>query len=339
MYGERDEPYAVISRLGQRLEATLDPDAVLPTVVETVRHALRLPYAAVALKRAEGYIVAAASGEPASEQLRLPLVYQNDIVGQLMLSPRAPGEKFAPSDRRLLDDLARQAGVAAHAVQLTSDLQRSRERLVTAREEERRRLRRDLHDGLGSRLAALNLQAGALRGLIRRDPDAADEAVAELRDEIRTSIADIRRLVYGLRPPALDELGLVAAIRQRAAVCALGESSGESNDLQVEVHAPERLPALPAAVEAAAYRIVEEALTNVVCHARAATCVVRLSIEERALSLEIADDGVGLRPIHAAGVGLLSMRERAAELGGTCVVESTPGRGTRVLARLPLAGH
>ena len=223
-------------------------------------------------------------------------------------------------------------------MQLTSDLQRSRERLVTAREEERRRLRRDLHDGLGSRLAALNLQAGALRGLIRRDPDAADEAVTELRDEIRASITDIRRLVYGLRPPALDELGLVAAIRQRAAVCALGESSGQSNDLHVEVHAPEHLPALPAAVEAAAYRIVEEALTNVVRHSRARTCVVRLTIEQRALITEIADDGVGMRPDNAAGVGLLSMRERAAELGGTCVVECTPGGGTRMLARLPLAG-
>ncbi len=207
---------------------------------------------------------------------------------------------------------------------------------MTAREEERRRLRRDLHDGLGSRLAALNLQAGALRGLIRRDPDAADEAVVELRDEVRASIADIRRLVYGLRPPALDELGLVAAIRQRAAAHAVVDSTGESNNLRVEVDAPERLPALPAAVEAAAYRIVEEALTNVVRHAQAGSCVVRLALEEGALCVEVTDDGVGLPAGRAAGVGLLSMRERAAELGGECVVETAQKGGTRVQARLPL---
>ncbi len=338
MYGERDEPYRVLSRLGERLETALTPGQVLPTIVDSVRDALRLPYAAVALQHPEGLVVAAAAGEPAADQLRLPLVYQHEIVGQLILSPRAPGEQFGPADRRLLDDLARQAGIAAHAVRLTADLQRSRERLVTAREEERRRLRRDLHDGLGSRLAALNLQVGALRGLIRRDPDAADEAAVELRGEIRASIADIRRLVYELRPPALDELGLVAAIRQRAAQCALAESTEENRNLRVEVDAPEPLPTLPAAVEVAAYRIVEEALTNVVRHASARICVVRLGMEEGALILEIADDGVGLPAERTAGMGLVSMRERAAELGGACTIESITTGGTRVVARLPLSG-
>ncbi|MDQ5852742.1 MAG: sensor histidine kinase, partial [Chloroflexota bacterium] len=200
-----------------------------------------------------------------------------------------------------------------------------------------RRLRRDLHDGLGSRLAGLNLQAGALRALIRRDAAAADEAVVELRAEIRAAIADIRRLVYGLRPPALDELGLVAAIRQRAARCALEESTEETRTLRVDVQAPERLPPLPAAVEVAAYRIAEEALTNVLRHARASTCEVRLAIEQGALCLEIVDDGVGLLVERPAGVGLLSMRERAAELGGACTVEPIPTGGTRLLARLPLS--
>jgi signal transduction histidine kinase len=338
MYGERDEPYRVLSRLGERLETVLTPEQVLPTIVDSVRDALRLPYAAVALQYPEGLVVAAATGEPAADQLRLPLVYQHEIVGQLILSPRAPGEQFGPADRRLLDDLARQAGIAAHAVRLTADLQRSRERLVTAREEERRRLRRDLHDGLGSRLAALNLQVGALQGLIRRDPNAADEAAVELRGEIRGSIADIRRLVYELRPPALDELGLVAAIRQRAAQCALAESTEENRNLRVEVDAPDPLPPLSAAVEVAAYRIVEEALTNVVRHSSARICVVRLGMEEGALILEIADDGVGFPAERKAGMGLVSMRERAAELGGACTIESITTGGTRVVARLPLSG-
>src|SRR5205823_13363374 len=129
-------------------ENNLAPDAVLPTVVETVKEALKLPSAAVTLKRtnADGFTTAAESGEPTAAPLVLPLVYQGETVGQLMLAPRAPGEPFSPADRRLLDDLAHQAGVAVHAVRLTNDLQRSREQIITAREEERRRLRRDLHD-------------------------------------------------------------------------------------------------------------------------------------------------------------------------------------------------
>ncbi|MDP9380295.1 MAG: GAF domain-containing sensor histidine kinase [Chloroflexota bacterium] len=336
MYGERDEPYRVLSRLGQRLEAALVPDVVLPTVVETVREALKLPYTAISLGRGEHSRVVAMVGTAVGEPLRLPLLYHGEQVGELLLGRRIGESTFSPADRRLLADLARQAGVAAHAVQLTSDLQRSRERLVTAREEERRRLRRDLHDGLESRLAALNLQVGALRGLIRQDPDAAEETVAELRGEVRAAIADIRRLVYELRPPALDELGLVAAIRQRASQFYMSEATEQHSVLQVTVDAPEQFTRLPAAVEVAAYRIAEEALTNVARHARARSCTVRLTIAEGELRLEITDDGVGLPANRRAGVGLLSMRERAEELGGSCDIEMMREGGTRVLARLPV---
>jgi signal transduction histidine kinase len=331
MYGERDDPYAVLSRLGQRLEATLAPDAVLPTIVETIREALKLPYAAIALTENGGAPgIAASAGKPADKLISLALTYQSEPVGELLLGPRAPGESFSPADRSLLEGLARQAGIAAYAVRLTTDLQRSRERLVTAREEERRRLRRDLHDGLGAQLAGLNVQAGALRRLIPRDPATADELVVELRDELRAAIADIRRLVYDLRPPALDDLGLLAALHQLA-----GRYGSEGGQPRVLVEAPENIPYLPAAVEVAVYRVAQEALTNVVRHARAKTCVVRLAIDED-VSLEIVDDGVGIPAERRAGVGLYSMYERAAELGGSCVVESAPEGGTRVLVRLPL---
>jgi len=159
---------------------------------------------------------AASYGSPTDEPEVLPLVYQREEIGRLVLSPRARGERFSDADRSLLEDLARQAEVAVHAVRLTNDLQRSRERLVATREEERRRLRRDLHDGLGAQLAGLNVQTGTLRRLIPSDPGAADELVMELREELRGAIADIRRLVYDLRPPALDDLGLVEAMRQLA---------------------------------------------------------------------------------------------------------------------------
>ncbi len=184
MYGERDEPYTVLSRLGQRLEATLAADMVLPAVVETVREALKLPYAAITLnhvhRRSNGEddTIVTASGTPVAQPLIWPLVYQHELVGQLLLAPRAAGEEFSAADRRLLDDLARQAGIAVHAVRLTRDLQQSRERLVTAREEERRRLRRDLHDGLGPTLASLTMKLEVAQALVADDLRAGVAAVS-----------------------------------------------------------------------------------------------------------------------------------------------------------------
>jgi signal transduction histidine kinase len=346
LYGERDEPYKVISRLGQRLEATLAPEAVLPTIVETVTGALKLPYAAISLKQDEEDVIAASSGRASDELTRLPLVYQGEHMGDLLLAPRARGETFSSADRVLLADLAHQAGIAVHAVRLTTDLQRltkelqrSRTQIVTAREEERRRLRRDLHDGLGSVLASLNWRAGALRLLLSRDPAAADALVVEQQTTIQAAIGDIRHLVYDLRPPALDELGLLGAIRERATKQSSPAERDNALGLRVEVVAPDHLPALPAAVEVAAYRIVQEALTNVVRHARAHRCCICLFCEDDLLQVEVSDDGVGLPESHVAGVGLLSMRERAAELGGTCEIAPMPESGTCVRACLPILKH
>jgi signal transduction histidine kinase len=337
MYGERDEPYAVLSRLGQRLESTLAPDAVLPTVVRTVAEALHLPYAAVELERDGAFEIAATSGNPVGDPVRLPLVYGGETIGRLVLETRAGDESFSPSDRRLLDDLVHQISVAAHAVRITgeavrlsADLQRSRERLVKTREEERRRLSRDLHDGLGPTLGSLPMKLDVAGDLLERNPTAARELLHGLKRQAQSAVADIRRLVYELRPPALDELGLVGAIRETAAQYA-------QNGLRVSVSAKEELSSLPAAVEVAAYRIVQEALTNVAHHAAARECSVTLKLDEEAgtLDLEIQDDGRGLSHGRGQGVGLYSMRERAEELGGSCIVESPPGAGARVRATLP----
>lgn len=328
MYGEREDPYHVLARLSQRLEAALAPDDVFPTVVQTLREALKLPYAAIEL-RAERQSEVVAAGMPVPRPLHLPLVYHGEPVGELILGPRAGEECFVPADRRLLEDLARQIGVAVHAVRLTADLRRSRERLVAAREEERRRLRRDLHDGLGPALAGLTLKIETARNrLVHLDP-AADGLFADLVSRTQDAVADIRRLVYALRPPALDELGLAGALGEVAA-------QYQSGELRMSVEAPCPLPALPAAVEVAAYRIGQEALANVVRHAAAHTCVLRLDMDRTALCLEIVDDGRGFPAELRAGVGLASMRERAAELGGSCAIESVSSGGTRVRARLPL---
>ena len=264
------------------------------------------------------------------------------------MAPRVPGEAFTSADRRLLEDLARQAGAAVQAVRLTADLQRSRERLVAAREEERRRMRRNLHDGLGPTLAGLTFGLDAARSLLVREPENAEALLGELRNQTQGAVSEIRRLVYDLRPPALDDLGLVAAIREQAARHGhlLGNDSsdeargvGREDGLTFSVEAPEHLPPLPAAVEVACYRIAQEALTNVARHAQARACRVRLSIDGGGdtLELEVADDGVGVAEGRRAGVGLSSMRERAAELGGTYVVTpASSSGGTRVLAWLPL---
>lgn len=201
----------------------------------------------------------------------------------------------------MLDDLARQAGIAAHAVLLTTELQRARERLVAAREEECRRLRRDLHDGLGPQLSSQALTIDAVRALMRRDPDSAEALLLDMKQQARGAVADIRRLVYALRLPALDDLGLVGALRETAA------QHGQ-NGLDVSVDASE-LPPLPAAVEVAVYRIAQEAMTNVVRHAAARECSVSLALDKPldagVLCLEVRDDGRGL-PDPQAGVPSLA---------------------------------
>ncbi len=342
LYGLRDEPYVVLAGLGQRLKTTLDPDAVLSTIVATVREALKLSYAAIEVKEETTFVLAASSGTPPiKEALRLPLVYQSKQVGTLIIAPRGWDDALTPADLRLLDDLTQQIGNAVHTVRLTADLQaltgdlkRSREHLVTAREEERRRLRRDLHDGLGPMLSAIMLNVGLVRTIYHRDPETTDTLLNQLEEEIEQVIGDIRRVVYNLRPPALDELGLVGAIREY--VAQLGnEEQAPNTSLKLTVEAPEVLPHLPAAVEVAAYRIVQEAVTNVIRHAHAHSCCVCFQVQD-SLKIEVSDDGKGIEEADRSGIGLTSMRERAEELGGTFTINKASPYGTQITACLPL---
>ena len=320
LYGERDDPYRVLSRLGRRLDESIEPDAVLPMIVRTVADALKLHDVTIAV----GNVVSAVGDVP-RDPLRLPLTHRGEAVGELIVGLR-PGERsFSDAESVLLEDLARQAGTAAHAVRLTTELRRSREEIVLAREEERRRLRRDLHDGLGPSLASVTLMADAARNVLPSDPARADALLAELKAEARSATSEVRRVVYELRPAALDELGLVGALREQAAQYAHAGTS-------VTVEAQE-LGELPAAVEVAAYRIASEGMTNAMRHAGASRCTVALR-RSRELEVVIADDGHGLRSSRP-GVGMASMRQRAEELGGSCVVSSDAG-GTTVRAKLPL---
>jgi two-component system, NarL family, sensor kinase len=342
-YGDRDQPFDVLARLGRRLENTLTPQEMLPTLVETVAETLRLPYVAIVVEgrrtKDEGRGTkeeVVAYGKPVETATPFPLTYQGQPIGELRVGLRADDEPFTPAELRLLHNIARQAGTAVYAVQLTEQLRRSRQRLVTAREEERRRLRRDLHDGLGPTLAAHLLKIGSARELLTHDPQTTARLLTQLEDGLEGTLEEIRRLVYDLRPPVLDQLGLVGAVQACAAEYERPSANGEKG-LAVTVTAPDSLPPLPAAVEVAAYRIAQEALHNVFRHAEASRCAVTLRPQNDALWLEVQDNGRGLPPNGRSGVGLQSMKERAAELNGRCVVESLPTGGTRVTAELPLA--
>jgi two-component system, NarL family, sensor kinase len=213
--------------------------------------------------------------------------------------------------------------------QANTELQSSREGLVSAREEERRRLRRDLHDGVGPQLAALMLELETASDLVSDNPEAS-ALMAKLSKRAREIVSDVRHSVHALRPPALDELGLVEALRE-------GAIQYGTAGLRVSVENPEELSHLPAAVEVACYRIVQEALANVVRHARASHCSIRIRLDEETcdLSVEVEDDGRGIRAEDRAGVGMSSMRERTEELGGRCTVRPLAGGGTLVRAVLP----
>jgi signal transduction histidine kinase len=261
-------------------------------------------------------------GDPAA--LRAPMVHRGEHVGQLAIDV-PPGREFSPADLELVQDLARYAAILVRAERLNDDLRESRSRIVAGREEERRRLRREMHDGLGPSLAAIVLKLNASQS--RTDAVERNALLAETRDEVKDAIAEVRRLVDDLRPPAIDEVGLLAAIRLRAASL--------SGEVAFEVTGPDRLPPLPAAVEVAAFRIASEAMTNVVRHAAATRCRVGVAVDG-SFELTVADNGQGADRATTAGVGWASMRERAAELGGSCTIASRPDGGLVVRAVLPL---
>jgi two-component system, NarL family, sensor kinase len=325
LYGERHDPVRAMARLGERLRDAPGGE-VLAGVLQTVCETLRLPSATLHVDN----LAVAAYGRPGAASESIPLEHEGHQVGALLVSPRTGEQTLGPADRRVLEVLAAPVAVALHAVLLSQELQRSRERLVAAREEERRRLRRDLHDGLGPTLTAVTLKADAARSVLATAPDRTDALLAEVRGDANQAIGDLRRIIYDLRPAPLDELGLLGALGEQV------DRFGRQG-LSVTLQAPPTLPALPAAVEVAAYRIVTEALTNIARHAHASRATVTVSVDD-GFCLDVQDDGSartanghGWRP----GIGLQSMAERVAEVGGTLQVGPTP-TGGRVQASLPL---
>jgi signal transduction histidine kinase len=319
VYGLRSDPRTAIRLMGDRTDAA-DPDGIIAAVTDAVAVALKVDRVWVELP-----------GPGSDEALRTPMMHRGEQVGHLAVEV-PPGRDFAEADRQLLADLARYAAILVRSEQLNDELRDSRSRIITGREEERRRLRRDLHDGVGPSLAAIVLKLNAAQS--RTDPGQRDALLGETRDEVKETITEVRRLVDDLRPPAIDEVGLLDAIRQRA--------DALSGGVTFEVTGPDGLAGpgaqLPAAVEVAAFRIASEAMTNVVRHSGATRCLVRVELNG-AFQLTVADNGRGTDRTTSRGVGWTSMRERAAELGGSCTITSQLSGGLIVRAVLPLASR
>jgi signal transduction histidine kinase len=296
-------------------------------VARTVREGIGAGHVVVAI----GEAVEAEEGQPGPQPAQwFTVTHQGDDVGAIGVAPR-PGEAaLTAQDRAALQRLAGSAAASMHAVASYRRLQAAREALVLAREEERRRLRRDLHDDLAPTLAGLSMKASATAQVMPRDPERAAAMLTDLTTGLTAALTQVREISLDLRPPILDDEGLVAAVRER-----VGAAAGDPPVVEVIDEVGD--DTMPAAVELAALRIAQEAVKNVRTHAAATQCTVKLTRTPDALTVRVADDGVGLRPDARRGVGLRSIEERAAELGGRLELASGSG-GTTLEVLLPCRG-
>ncbi|MFB7613241.1 ATP-binding protein [Kitasatospora sp. NPDC056181] len=364
-YGDRAQPYQVLRTLAGQVRQTVDPERLPAALCATVAEELRLPGVALSVTTRAGRRRLAAVGRLDGPGQDFALVHHGTVIGELTVAPREGEERLDPGDIDILRSLADQVSPAVASLQLREDLQASREQIVAAREEERRWLRRDIHDGLGPALAGLRLRvdnaaSGAASGTASEAAGSAvpgsgpgaglAETLHGISGDLAMAIKEVRRITDRLGPAPLGEFGLARAVQQLAA-----NFSGAALTVTASM-APDPLPDLPAAVEVAAYRITAEALNNVLRHARARRAQVSVRVDAETLTLTVQDDGVGVgeatgagRPPEEAaestggtsgwaggGVGLRSMADRAAEIGGRCTVAPRAGEhGTRVLAVLP----
>lgn len=323
-YGRWAAPADVLSETGRRLADAADGPALLRALTDELVDGLRLEHVEI-LDRSGRSL--ATSGTRGAESRVLALTAYGSCVGTLRWS----GRDLREPEHRLLADVARQVGGVVHSAGLVEELRAAQEHLVAAREHERRRVRRDLHDGLGPSLAGLGYQVDTIGNLVQSGQPVEDR-LDLLQAGLRSTVVEVRRIVDGLRPPALDDLGLFVAVAE------LGHELVGAAGLDLALDLPTARPVLPAAVEVVAYRVAQEALTNVVRHAGATSCRVSATVTESVLALDVSDDGRGAARWAEGsprGLGLRSMSERAGEIGGRVEV-STLARGTQVSLRLPL---
>ncbi|WP_436793347.1 sensor histidine kinase [Actinospongicola halichondriae] len=328
--GESATPFDALSRVGAGLGTAADERELADAVAESMRLSFRLEGVAIDVDWPTGARRLAQAGAMTDETVRFPLVVQQESVGVLIASPR-PGERL---DRATTEPIERMAPIVAATVQLvarTRALAESRARIAEARDEERRQLRRELHDGFGPALAGIGLGLQAARNTVAVDADAAGALLGRLATEIEERVEEVRTLARGLLPPVLEELGLVPAIEE------LAERHRLNEGLVVHVDVDDAFGAVDAELRSALYGIVAESVRNVVRHAAASTCTISLRNGSEGRTVVVRDDGVGIDPTRPRGVGLRSMGERADAIGARLTVEAAnPGTVVRVCIPSPL---
>ncbi len=335
LFGRRLDGDELLRRVGQALEHTMDPTALAASLAGTIRDGLGVDWVRIAL---DGQPVATAGTAPAEAPVAVAteVTHEGEVLGRIECGPRTRGT-LRPEDRERLLLLGRQAGLAAHNARLAGELARqaaelaaSRARIIEAEEAGRRRIQRDIHDGIQQDLVALIAHLGLAEAQCGRVPDVVPEALRELRSEAARALTELRDLASGIHPSVLGDRGIIEAIEARAARLPIG----------VTIHADNlRGQRFPAVVESAVYFVVCEALVNAVKHSQADHVVVGLRCREDFLELEVCDDGVGFVVGDVTGTGLAGLSDRLEALNGSLVVDSRPGGGTRLRGRLHTSGE
>lgn len=345
VFGERISHYDVVTRFGDALEETGDLDEALPKLADTVRHGLGLRWARVRLDppvdRPDLPLPEGRAGQGEDPELVVPLARAGEVVGAIECGPKRQGP-FTEADRRLVATLAGQAATAAHNLRLraeqtehlseisrrTAEVTASRARVVRVQDAERRRLQRDLHDGVQQSVAALSTRLGLARNQLRRSDEQAADTLAELQSDVLRLLDQLRDLAHRIRPAVLNDRGLLEAVEAQAARLPLPVLIDAGQEL--------RGARFPDHIEDAAWFGIAEALTNTLKHAAAEHVVVALARQNSHLQVQVRDDGRGFDPACSAGFGLTALADRMAVLGGRLTLDSRLGSGTRVHMDIPL---
>ena len=321
LFGHRRDPYAVVARVGRHVASASEPQDALQRLVDALREALRLPYVGF-----DG-VLSVTSGEAVAGWHAEPVFALGQPVGELRVGFRKAGERFSADEKAAIAEVGSRAGTLAYAASLVDDVAQSRARIVLAREEERRRLRADLHDGVGPALAGTAHQMDALARRMSDGPSELHDRAVEIRERLREVVGDVRAVTHGLRPPVLDHVGLAGALRRLVDGYEVPECTVSIDDSWGD---------LPAAVEVAAYAVASEAVSNAVRHSAAGRIHLDARVRAGSLVVSVSDNGRGIPARTHGGLGLMSMGERSEEVGGRLDVLDRPGGGTIVRAQLPV---
>jgi signal transduction histidine kinase len=329
VYGQRVTPYEAMAELSHQMAGAISLDEVLPRMARTAAEGMGAARSRVRVFLPDGEErVAWWPPEVGADSFdrRVPVSYRQEEIGEIAVA-KAPGDSLTPAEEKLFSDLASQAGLALRNVRLTEDLRASRRRIVTAQDEERRRMERDIHDGAQQQLVSMSVKLGLLKSMMVKDPDRASALAEEIKAEAGEAVETLRDLARGLFPPVLVDQGLEAALR--AHIDKLGLRASLQEGLKGS--------RFDQSAEAAVYFCIREALQNASKHASESPITIRLAADGGSFEFSVTDEGPGFdATAMGRGSGLQNMVDRLEALGGTLEVRSAPGRGTTIEGRIPV---